>query len=369
MKRIFIINPSLRVGGVERKIADIARYLSQNRVSETQIDLFLEERLPENSREDVFLKLVQQSPVHVHIKPDTRFVTFFLYLLYQVVRYKPEVILAFSRRPSVLALTIRALAPWRKPRIIIGNDSIASRALALYVPHLLMRRVLALQMRWLYPHATRFLVPSDTSKRDLIENFHVPPRKISVLKNWTLPALPQNIPKTFDLIYVGRVDKVKQLTRFIEIIRTAREQLPSLRAVIVGDGNDMANVTNAISSCALEHNVSLVGFQTDIGSYLARSKIFCLTSQFEGLPIAGLEAMAYGLPVVTVAYAGAGELVQSGETGVICASDHAFSTALVHLLTDEAARAAMGKNAQLFVQRNHGAQVLEQYVDLVLNSD
>lgn len=369
MKRIFIINPTLRVGGVERKIAEIARYLAQNQSSGMRADLFLEERLSEHSREDVFLNLVQQSLVHVHFKPDTRFVTFFLYLLYQVGRNKPDVILAFSRRPSVLALTICELVWWRKPRIIIGNDSIASKALALYVPHSLVRKVLAMQMRWLYPRVTRFLVPSDTSKRDLVENFCVPPEKISVLKNWTLPTLRQNVAKTFDLVYIGRVDPVKQLTRFIEIICKVREQLPSLCAVIVGDGNDMASVKSAMRNYDLEGNVSLVGFQTDIGSYLAQSKIFCLTSQFEGLPIAALEAMAYGLPVVTVAYAGATELVQSGETGFICANETEFCAAVVRLLTDEAARAEMGKNAQSFVEREHGEQVLEQYVDLVLNSD
>lgn len=382
MKRVFIINPSLRVGGVERKLADIAHYLAQQDDPNRRIDLFLEQGRSQDAHENVFFELVQQSPFEIHVKPGSSFVPFLVYLLYQVLKQKPDVILAFSRRPSILALTIRQLVRWRNPRVIIGNDSIASQALALYVPRALLRRVLAAQMRWLYPSATLFLVPSETSKLDLIEHFHVPTDKIRVLKNWVYSETPgflpsrsmaeepgvSKVPKRFDLIYVGRVDAVKQLTRFVKIVRSVREVLPSLRAVIVGDGNDMAQVKRASLEFGLTNTIACVGFQADIGSYLAQSKIFCLTSQFEGLPIAALEAMAYGLPVVTLAYPGAPELVQWGETGYICANEEAFCAALIRLLTNEALRAQMGSQAQVCVRREHGQDVLAQYVNSIFDS-
>lgn len=369
MKRIFIINPTLGVGGVERKLADIARYLAQQGELNAQIDLFLEERLPPDSDENVFLPLVQQSPVRIHVKPAAPFVSFFLYLLWQVIRRKPNIILAFSRRPSILALTLRELVRRRKPYIIIGNDSIASQALSHYVPQPSKRRLLQTQMRWLYPRADLFLVPSDTSKRDLSENFGVPADKIRVFKNWTPYHPLTTVPKRFDVIYVGRIDRVKHLTRLVEILRLLQPRLTSLHAVLVGDGNDMAKVQALARQYGLENNFSFVGFQDDIGTYLAQSKIFCLTSHFEGLSIAALEAMMYRLPVVTLNYAGAGELVQSGENGFLCANDAEFSDALYQLLTDDALRARMGQNAHAFVRREHGESVLADYVNTILNPE
>lgn len=365
MNRLLIVNPTLGVGGVERKIADIASYLSQHE-PKLRVDLVLEEDLPAPSGERLFRDVVQQSSFHLHCQPATHFIPFFLYLLYQVVRLDPDVILAFSRRPSILALTTRALLWWRNLPVVLGNDTVASQALKLYVPNSIPRRILQTQMRWLYPQAMLILAPSETSKRDLIEHFDVAPETIRVFKNWTRPVSPLNIPKSFDLIYVGRVDRVKQLTHLIQATGRIRQTIPNIRVVIVGDGNDMDAVQDAARAHGLESQIEFVGFQKDVTSYLAQSKIFCLTSRFEGLPIAALEAMAYGLPVVTLAYQGAEELVTNGETGFVCANEGAFCAALVRLLTDEPLRAQMGKRAREWVEREHGENVLAEYVNSIL---
>lgn len=366
MTRLLIVNPTLGIGGVERKIADIARCLSERQDKNLRVDLILEDK-PTEASQSLFYQLVQQSSVHIHFKPALPFVSFFLYLMLYLVRRRPDAILAFSRRPSVLALTAAALLPGYKPRILLGNDSIASRALELYVPNPMLRRILKTQMQWLYPRAALILVPSETSKRDLIENFHLSPDKIRVLKNWTRQIPAQCVPKKFDVIYAGRVDRVKRITRLIEIIARIRPALGEIRVVIVGDGSEMDHVRHSARAHHLEHQIEFAGFQEDVGIYFARSKVFCLTSQFEGLPIAALEAMAYGLPVVTVAYAGADELVQNGKTGYICATDDEFSAALYKLLTDEPLRTRMGSCAREFVERAHGEAVLSEYVNLILN--
>lgn len=368
MKRLLLVNPTLKVGGVERKIADLARSIA-SRGEDVRTRLILEQAPPADSAENVFFDLVQPSSVSIYAKPATGFVPFFLYLFRHVLVFKPDIILAFSRRPSILALTIRKLVWWRRIRVIVGNDSIASRALALYVPQPFLRRLLAAQMRWLYPRAALFLVPSAVSKRDLVENFHVPVEKIRVFKNWTPPVDMPDTPKTCDLIYVGRVDPVKQLTRLVEIIGQVRQSVPHVRAVVVGDGSDMDPMRRAAREHALEDKIEFAGFQSDVGSYLARSKVFCLTSKFEGLPIAALEAMAYGLPVVTLEYEGASELVRSGETGFICADNAAFAEAAGRLLRDDELRAEMGGKAQVFVRREHGDEVLAAYVDAILRLD
>ncbi len=367
MKRLLIVNPTLRVGGVERKIADIADYLARHPRENTRVDLILEESPPTDSSQAIFFKSVQQSPVHIHFN-SLRAIPFFLYLLCQFARLKPDIVLAFSRRPSVLALTLREILRWRRFRLVLGNDSIASQDLGLYVRHPLVQRILKTHMQMLYPRADLILAPSEISKRDLITHFYVAPEKIRVLKNWTPQIESAELPKKFDLVYVGRVDKVKQLARLVQIAAQVRQAFPQLRVVIVGNGTEMENVRRATREHGLEKNIEFVGFQANVGTWLAQSKIFCLTSQFEGLPIAALEAMAYGLPIVTFAYDGAEELVQHGETGLLCANEQEFSEALVTLLADDELRERMGNRAREFVQHEHGEHVLAQYVDLIFES-
>lgn len=369
MKRICIVNRGLRVGGVERKIADIVQTLTRDYpAAGVQVDLILELPPSADANENIFLQLAQASAARVFFKP-ARGVPLFFVLLWYALRHKPDVMLAFSRRPVLYALWVRELLRWRALRVMVGNDSITSQALVWYVPQPLLQRILKIQMRLLYPRAARLLVPSERSKRDLMENFGVPPEKIRVFKNWTRYAPTQTAPKSIDLIYTGRVDGVKQLTRLAEIARIVRERVSLLRVLIVGDGEEMDTVRQRVRELGLERNFEFAGFQADVAAYLAQAKIFCLTSKFEGMPIAALEAMAYGLPVVTTAYPGADELVRSGETGFVCANEPEFCDAVIALLTDDTRRIAMGERAQNFVRREHGAQILEDYVCCLVNGD
>lgn len=367
MKRLLIVNPTLGVGGVERKIADIAQYLSNHPEMNVSVDVVLEQKLDDASQA-IFLNPVQNSPFRLHFKPSTPFLSFFLFVLYQIVTLKPDIILAFSRRPSILVLTIRALLFWRHTPIVLGNDTIASEALKVYVQNPLVQKILQTQMRWLYPRATLILAPSETSKRDLVENFRVAPERVRVLKNWTPVVTLPDASKEFDLVYVGRVDKVKQLSRLVEMTALLVKTLPKLRVVIVGDGNDMREVQRVTREHHLEQHIKFVGFQTDIAFYLSRAKIFCLTSRFEGLPIAALEAMAYGLPIVTLAYPGAAELVSHGETGYVCANADEFCAAIIQLLINDSLLARLGNQARALVQREHSEQVLSDYVQAVFTT-
>jgi glycosyltransferase involved in cell wall biosynthesis len=367
MKRICIVNRGLRIGGVERKIADIAQELKRND-ADARVDLILEQPPSADANENIFLQRAQTSGARIFFKP-ARGVPLFFVLLWYALRHKPDVMLAFSRRPVLYALWVRELLWWRALRVMVGNDSITSQALMWYVPQPLLRRILKMQMRRLYPRAARLLVPSERSKRDLMENFGVPPEKIRVLKNWTRYAPTQTAPKTFDLIYVGRVDGVKQLARLVEIAHAVREHLPLLRVLLVGDGEETANVQQRVRELGMERCVEWVGFQADVAKYLAQAKIFCLTSKFEGMPLAALEAMACGLPIVTTMYPGADELVHSGATGFVCANEQEFCDVVVALLTDDVRRAEMGNRAREFVQREHGAHVLGAYVKSLVLPD
>ncbi len=114
--------------------------------------------------------------------------------------------------------------------------------------------------------------------------------------------------------------------------------------------------------------ISFVGVQQDVSQYLSLSKVFCLTSRYEGLPIAALEAMAHGLPVVTTGYPGADELVQESKTGYICMNRAEYVSRVIRLLEDEGLRSRMGERAREYVRMYHGEENLEKFVRLFMES-
>ena len=268
----------------------------------------------------------------------------------------------------MFSLLLKHLFWWRKIRLVAGSDTLVSYAIRAYVPNRLERHLVSGLVALLYPRSDIVIVPSDTAKRDLVQNFCVSEQKISVNKNWVFAPTCRkgDTPARYDLIYVGRFDRVKNLSLFVEIIAQVRQTLPTVSVCMVGGGIDMDTVSDLAQEYGLRSTISFVGIQRDVSHYLSRSKVFCLTSRYEGLPIAALEAMAHGLPVITTRYPGADELVQEGKTGYICANSSEYAATITRLLRDENLRARMGEYAREFVRTQHGEKNLEKYVRLFM---
>lgn len=370
---VFIVNPTLDIGGVERKIADIAQYLSANKEFQDHVVYLVLGRVHSlGASPSVFLDGINHSKVKILTKQQSKLygnlIPFPLYLLWKILTLHPATILAFSRRVIIFSLLLKHLFWWRKIRLVAGSDTLVSYAIRAHIPNRLERYLVSGLVALLYPRSDLVIVPSDTAKRDLVQNFRVSERKIAVNKNWVFtPAFRSDAsPARYNLIYVGRYDPVKNLSLFVKIIAQVRQTLPSVSACMVGEGEDMEAVVNLVQQYGLVSAISFVGIQRDVSHYLSISKVFCLTSRYEGLPIAALEAMAHSLPVVTTGYPGADELVQEGKTGFICPNTAEYATTITRLLRDERLRAQMGEYAREFVRTQHGEKNLENFVRLFM---
>jgi L-malate glycosyltransferase len=106
--------------------------------------------------------------------------------------------------------------------------------------------------------------------------------------------------KDIDLIFVGRLSETKRPHIFIDIIRLLKEKFPNINAVIAGDGPEKDHILKLIKSHNLESNIQLLGQVDHVETWLLRSKVFVLTSRWEGVSISMLEAMACGsVPIVS----------------------------------------------------------------------
>jgi glycosyltransferase involved in cell wall biosynthesis len=126
---------------------------------------------------------------------------------------------------------------------------------------------------------------------------------------------------------------------------------PDDRVLLVGEGPEREGLELAVRHRGLAQ-VRFAGNRPDVPALLAASDLFVLPSLWEGLPMALLEAMASGLPVIATDVAGSRQVVVPGESGILVPPGDAaaLAGAMGELLADEAQRARLGRDARLRVE-------------------
>jgi glycosyltransferase involved in cell wall biosynthesis len=117
------------------------------------------------------------------------------------------------------------------------------------------------------------------------------------------------------------------------------------RLLLAGDGPLRPALEEMVSRRGLAGRVQLLGARTDVPTLLRAADVFVLSSRSEGLPLAIIEAMTAGLPVVATGVGGVPEAVVHGETGLLVppGDPTALASALDRLLRDAGLRRRMGE--------------------------
>ncbi len=170
------------------------------------------------------------------------------------------------------------------------------------------------------------------------------------------------------LIFVGRLHQQKRLDVLLDAYALLREKFrPQLW--ILGEGPQRGEIEKRIASAGWQSDVRLFGFQKNPFPLVRQAELFVLTSDFEGLPNALLEAQALGIPAVaTRANFGPEEIVQDNVTGklVACGNAPAFAAACSALLTNEPLRIEMSQSAQRIIADRFALHTLIRHWEDVL---
>ncbi len=148
------------------------------------------------------------------------------------------------------------------------------------------------------------------------------------------------------VITVGRFTGAKGYEDMIEAFHLLRSNAPKPKLMMVGTGPQVDTIKNQIEDLGLKQSVILTGEREDVPQLLALSDVFASSSHREGLPLAVLEAMMAGLPVVATSVGDIPNVVTK-ETGVVVPPHHPelLAEALDELLKDPKRRQAMGQAA------------------------
>jgi sugar transferase (PEP-CTERM/EpsH1 system associated) len=221
--------------------------------------------------------------------------------------------------------------------------------------------------RLLYRLSDRILVPSEASKRIVMEMEGIPARHISVLYNGVdishfTPVsgmgceVRQELGLKCEELVIGTVGRLSPEKGGVDVLVRAVERLrqthPRARLLVVGDGAlrpDLERVASELGS-----NAIFAGTRTDVARLLSAMDIFVLPSLKEAMPIALLEAMAMRLPVIATTVGGVPEIVDDGKTGLLVppGDEAALHRALYRLADDPALMSTLSRAGQAHVQAN-----------------
>jgi L-malate glycosyltransferase len=160
---------------------------------------------------------------------------------------------------------------------------------------------------------------------------------------------PSTDPPATDVVFVGRLAPIKRPELLLDAIAAARARLGRMSALIVGDGPLRAALEDHARTSGLGDAVTFTGHRNDAVDLLARSRVFVLTSQSEGVSLSLMEALACGVPAVVAHVGDLADVLADGVNGYLVDSHdpQKFADRLVQLLSNEALRHRFAEAARL----------------------
>lgn len=150
----------------------------------------------------------------------------------------------------------------------------------------------------------------------------------------------------FLCISVGELNENKNHQVVIKALGELKD--PDIHYIICGKGDQLDNLKNLAKEQGVQNNIHFLGYRMDVLDICSQSDLFVFPSHREGLPIAPLEAMYCGLPLITSNIRGLVDYMKEGKTGYLTDPDdvNSFATKIRKLKSDPQLRVEMGKNSQ-----------------------
>lgn len=313
MKLVFITD-SMHPGGAERVISVLANHFADKYsvaivclrgqksfyTLKENINLICLEKQYGNNLLNKFVWLIR------NVNSDSLVIAFmvnvYIFTLTALLLKNVKVIVSERNDPTAHKLPIRILRKlliWRAQRLIVQTKDIAD-----YFPKLIQNKI------------------------DIIYN------PISDNYEWKsgISASKEQV-----IVNIGRLSPQKNHKMLINAFSVVSKRYPEYQLHIYGEGEIQAEIEEYIRNKHLEGKVLLKGKCNTLGDVLPHAEVFALSSDYEGMSNALIEAMYVGIPVVTTAVSGTKELIDNGKNGFVVpvVDEKAFTEALMKLVEDD----------------------------------
>lgn len=303
MKKIDIITKAMTSGGAERVIAQLANYFTEQNVSC---------RIVTTDKREVMYPLDEKvKVVAIGKKSDNKAID--RVLRYKKIRSviqenKPDVVLTMPEDTGIYAILA-----------LIGTGIpvyVSERNNPWVMPNVKITRFLR---KLAYPFAKGIIFQTEMAKSFFSE--HIQKKGVVLQNSVDATRIPEPYTGERKKVFaaVGRLEPQKNFPMLIKAFSEFHKEEKDYQLIIYGEGKERTNLEKLIKQLNLEGSVSLPGRNKDVLNAINDSAAFILSSDYEGMPNALIEAMCMGMPVISTDCPSGGprELIRNGENGLL----------------------------------------------------
>ena len=342
--KIIFVTDSMHSGGAERVISILANHFSRNYhveivcLSGNSSFYRLEDEITLTCLEPLYGKnlLKKFLWLYMNIKSDSLVIAFmvnvYIFTLAALFFRNVKIIVSERNDPTAHRLPIRILRKlliWRAQRVVVQTRDIAN-----YFPELIQNKI-------------------DVIYNPISENYE-----------WKSGL---SVSKEKVIINIGRLSPQKNHKMLINAFAKVHKKFPDYQLHIYGEGEIRIEIENYIKGLNMADWVILKGKSNNLNKVLPKAEVFALSSNYEGMSNALIEAMYVGIPVVTTAVSGTKELLVNGVNGFIVpvGDEQAFSEALLKLVENRSLRESFAKQEVLISKKVQPVVIFDSWNEII----
>ena len=294
----FLIN-SLAGGGAERVVVNLSKFLPIRKIFLLERDVQYETNVP--------LEFISNHNKEKNPILKTLFIPLYAKSLANAIN-TGDLVVSFLERSNFVNVLSKTLRPHKAViSVRITEDEFRG-----------LKSINKQLMKFFYPKADLVIAVSKVVAQYLEEKYKVPKDKLAIIYNpvdvekiQALVKEPTEIDFNPYIITVGRLTESKGQWFLLKVFKEVKKMFPELKLLIFGDGELNSYLVNFSESIGLktylwnrdrlmlDYDVYFMGFSKNPFKYISKAKAFLLTSLWEGLPNALIEALACGVCVIS----------------------------------------------------------------------
>lgn len=357
-KNIFLIIPTLGVGGGEKLVIDLAKNINKNKFKVNILVLFpkfntIYEKNIEKSKDVNLIYLNKKKGIDVRV-------------MFKIVRlfkeYKPDVV---HTHLNVMAYILPATI-LNKVRLRFHTVHSIAQEEAKGISRLVMK------LAYKFFNFTPIAI-CETVKKTIQETYKISEDIPCIYNGIDIDIFKysNDIKKnneSINLINIGTLYHVKNHELLIEAFYEVQKNYPNITLEIVGDGELRSILERKIKKYKLKEKIILKGYLENVSKELKKSDIYVMSSNYEGLPLSILEAMACGLPIIATNVGGIPEVVTNNKNGILVdvGNKKQLIDALRKIIYDYNLRSIMGKFSLEMSKKYNIQNMTSEYEKLYL---
>jgi glycosyltransferase involved in cell wall biosynthesis len=282
-KIVFLTLDITLVGGVERMLVNLTKFLSSETIYDVEIVSFFKSHASPQFNFDN-INIIYTTHSKFNISNLFNSLKSYFSILISIIFLKAknnEIYVSTFPNISVLFLILK------RNKNLIVTEHAEFNAHNIYFNSFRKR---------VYRYA-KIITVLTKNQKDIFDKF-CNPEIVYVVPNPILKQVVHSNRNNNYIITIGRLVEVKGFEYFINAISILSKDFPDISAYIIGDGPELIRLSNLIKELNLSSNLNIINNETDIYKYLIQSSVFVVTSLTESFGMAILESLSVGLPVV-----------------------------------------------------------------------